>query len=69
MRFTCGTILVVLLLGITVSHAQPPRASRFISVNGIRLHYVEWGRPEKPRLRRVPFRDARVLAALRAAGV
>src|SRR3954470_5605496 len=28
--------------------AQPAYQDRFVTVNGIRLHYLDWGSPDKP---------------------
>lgn len=39
--------LFVLALATTVA-AQP--ADRFVTVNGLRIHYVDWGNPDKPPL-------------------
>jgi esterase len=39
--------------GITATAAQPPRAvpaDRFVTVNGLRLHYLDWGNDGKPPL-------------------
>ena len=42
----CLTLLIVMLQG-----AQPPQgADRFVSVNGLRLHYLDWGNEAKPPL-------------------
>lgn len=42
-----GAIVLLAAAVLTVS-AQP--ADRFIEVNGIRIHYLEWGSPENPPL-------------------
>jgi esterase len=39
--------LFVLLIGAAI--AQPaPYQDRFITVNGLRIHYLDWGSPDKP---------------------
>jgi pimeloyl-ACP methyl ester carboxylesterase len=48
-----GWKLVVLVLALGLSTvtplvAQAPYADRFITVNGLRLHYLEWGDSTKP---------------------
>jgi esterase len=30
--------------------AQPPYTDRFVTVNGMRMHYLDWGTPDKPAL-------------------
>src|SRR4051812_7982643 len=35
-------------LGESLLTAQPPYQDRFITVNGLRLHYLDWGSPDKP---------------------
>jgi esterase len=44
--------LLPLLLAATLSQAPPavPYADRYATVNGLRLHYLDWGSPEKPPL-------------------
>jgi pimeloyl-ACP methyl ester carboxylesterase len=42
-------MLVALLLAVS-THAQTTSASRFITVNGVKLHYLEWSNPAKPPL-------------------
>jgi esterase len=46
-----GYIFTCALLGAGLAQTQtPPKryADRFITVNGLRLHYLDWGSPEKP---------------------
>ena len=43
MRFISGALIAVLLAPVAA-------ADRFISVNGLRLHYLEWGSSAKPPL-------------------
>ena len=43
MRFLSGALIVVLLAPVAA-------ADRFMSVNGLRLHYLEWGSSAKPPL-------------------
>jgi len=39
-------LLALILAGI--SSAQPAYQDRFLEVNGLRLHYLDWGSPTKP---------------------
>jgi pimeloyl-ACP methyl ester carboxylesterase len=46
-----GLASMLLLLATTVpATAQTPYADRFATVNGLRLHYLEWGAAAKPPL-------------------
>jgi pimeloyl-ACP methyl ester carboxylesterase len=49
MRFQCAWVLT-LALAAGGSYAQPASADRFLTVNGLRLHYLEWGDSAKPAL-------------------
>src|SRR5215831_10205017 len=37
---------IVLMLASTLQAQQPP--DRFVTVNGLRIHYLEWGSADKP---------------------
>lgn len=50
MRFTCRWMLVALLLPVAVGDAQTASTSRYLSVNGMKLHYLEWGSATRPPL-------------------
>lgn len=49
MRFHCAWVLT-LAVAVSGSYAQPASADRFLAVNGLRLHYLEWGDSAKPAL-------------------
>ncbi len=46
-RLRCHSLTVAVLFG-GIAWAQPGYSDRFIEVNGLRLHYLDWGSPEKP---------------------
>ncbi len=39
-------LVFTVLLSITLQASQP--AEKFVTVNGLRIHYLEWGTPDKP---------------------
>ena len=43
-----GILMVTLALGADVSQAQP--ADKFVTVNGLQIHYLDWGTAGKPPL-------------------
>ena len=48
-----GAMLILLSVAAPIAHAQTAQAAptdRFLTVNGLRLHYLDWGNPEKPPL-------------------
>ena len=48
-RLSLASALVVLAAAVPAT-AQTPYADRFATVNGLRLHYLEWGDAAKPAL-------------------
>jgi esterase len=50
--FLCELCVLPLLLAAALSQAPAaaPYADKFLAVNGLRLHYLDWGSPEKPPL-------------------
>ena len=44
-----AVMLIQFVLGLFLMQPAPP-ADRFIEVNGLRIHYLDWGSPEKPPL-------------------
>src|SRR5687767_3906093 len=47
-RLPRWVVFAVLLVAAPLATAQP--ADRFVTVNGLRIHYVDWGSAEKPPL-------------------
>jgi pimeloyl-ACP methyl ester carboxylesterase len=45
-----GAVLGVLAAGAAAAQGRPEPADKFVTVNGLKLHYVEWGDPQKPPL-------------------
>ena len=48
-RLKCAGVLLGLLFACSNAFAQTPQ-DRFVTVNGIRLHYLDWGNETKPPL-------------------
>jgi pimeloyl-ACP methyl ester carboxylesterase len=45
-----GAVLGVLAAGTAPAQGRPEPADKFVTVNGLKLHYVEWGDAQKPPL-------------------
>ena len=46
-------VVMGVIAGLTAAAAQPAKpvpVDRFVTVNGLRLHYLDWGNEGKPRL-------------------
>lgn len=48
MRWKWCTLLAICAGGLSGQTAQPGYTDRFITVNGLKLHYLDWGNPQKP---------------------
>src|SRR5687767_7943650 len=46
----CVVVCVCLLSAADAAAQAPAPVDRFVTVNGLRIHYVEWGRAEQPPL-------------------
>src|SRR5579871_1555698 len=43
----CVSALTLLCAGVGLAQ-MPGYSDRFLTVNGLRLHYLDWGSPDKP---------------------
>src|SRR5688572_26495278 len=46
----CVVVCVCLFLSVNAAAQSPTPVDRFVTVNGLRIHYVDWGRTEQPPL-------------------
>lgn len=46
-RILTGFLITLLLAAPAVAQSAPP-TDKYLTVNGLRLHYLDWGNPDKP---------------------
>jgi hypothetical protein len=44
------SLVIVAALAVSSGAAQPPSTEAFVTVNGVRLHYLDWGGNGRPLL-------------------